>query len=67
MTEPRDHPHKNLSLSRKTEGGKGDRNSRCDPTKLREGIERVFDKTPWYEDRDMSWLEEDETTEGDNE
>ena len=39
--EPRDHPHKGLSLSRKTDGGKGDKNHTDDMQAYRDGYDAV--------------------------
>ena len=60
--EKRPHPHKNLSLSRRTDGGKGDKHRIVDQDKYNETLDKVFDKKPWYEDRDMSWLDDEDTT-----
>lgn len=60
MAKEQYRAHRINSNKRRTEGGKGDLN-RSDPTKLGEGMDRVFpDRKEWYEDRDMSWLEEEE-------
>jgi hypothetical protein len=60
MAKPKDYrSHRMPSNYRKTAGGKGDRD-RSDPSKYREGYDRVFDKRPDpLEDRDLSWLDED--------
>lgn len=64
---PKDYrSHRMESNRRKTAGGKGDRD-RSDPTKFREGLDRVFpDKKSWLDDRDMSWLDEKENEDGSN-
>lgn len=42
--EPRDHPHKNLSLSRRSDSGKGDRLRPTDGEKFRDGWDRAYGK-----------------------
>jgi len=42
--EKRDHPHKGLSLSRRSNSGKGDRQRPVDGDKFRDGWDRAFGK-----------------------
>lgn len=61
MTKPKDYrSHRMPSNYRKTAGGKGDRD-RSDHGKVQENLSKIFpDKKYPHEDRDMSWLEEEQ-------
>ena len=52
--EKRPHPHKGLSLSRRSDSGKGDRNRCKDGEKFRDG----WDKIDWTDTKDTT-TEED--------
>ena len=49
---------KHMSVRQRWEAGKGSRRRPCDEEKVAETFAKLYpDKKPWYEDRDMSWLE----------
>lgn len=54
--EKRDHPYRNLSLSRRSDSGKGDRNRVTDGDKFRDG----WDNIDWTD------TTTEDTTEGDD-
>lgn len=54
----------NRSVMQKHLAGKGSRRRPTDEDKFRQKMDEIFpDKQPWYETRDLSWLEEQETNE----
>ena len=51
---------KRMSVKQKWAAGKGSRRRPCDEDKVAETFAKVFpDKKTWYEDRDLSWVDEE--------
>lgn len=53
--EPRDHPHKGLSLSRRSASGKGDRQRRVDGDRFRKN----YDAIDWQDKKDTKGGKDD--------